>query len=325
MALIAYLSMFYIIFNNFDGMRDVKINRIESVHSEDLKLFQDCIKSVWIVPSQAGSDLNHCDCIMKITEAKTFLWNEKINFTCEALNTFNCIENFKRYRLLADPMSVYYRSKVCDIEMPRFSGISQEELDLPLAYVITAFTDPRNVELSLATIFRPHNSYCIHIDKKSDTLFRETLENIMTCYRNKFSDSWIFSSTVSESVIWGHYSIVQAELNCLNDLMENNRAWSYALDMAGSEVMTFTNRELVANLSANLGEIYTQSNPMPYYNVDRVKWKAVLKNGKVQITDIPLGPIPFNLTVYKGAKAWKLTRKFVQFLLTHPVATEFLG
>ena len=36
----------------------------------------------------------------------------------------------------------------------RFSSVNQQELDLPLAYVITAFTDPRNVELSLATIFR---------------------------------------------------------------------------------------------------------------------------------------------------------------------------
>ena len=36
----------------------------------------------------------------------------------------------------------------------RFSSVNQQEIDLPLAYVITAFTDPRNVELSLATIFR---------------------------------------------------------------------------------------------------------------------------------------------------------------------------
>jgi len=282
-----------------------KINSGEAIfwNSDDLKLIQDCIERT----------------------TKTLLWNEKINFSCDALDTTNCVENFKRYRSLADPISVHNRSMVCDIEMPRFSSVNQQELDLPLAYVITAFTDPRNVELSLATIFRPHNSYCIHIDQKSDKIFRETLENIMTCYRNKFSDSWIFSSNVSESVVWGHYSIVQAELNCLNDLMESNRTWLYALDMAGSEVMTYTNRELVANLSANMGEIYTESFLMPDYNMDRVKWKTELTSkNQIRVTNIALGPIPFNLTIYKGAKAWKLPREFVQFLLTHPVAKEFL-
>ena len=90
--------------------------------------------------------------------------------------------------------------------------------------------------------------------------------------------------------------------------------------------MTYTNRELVANLSANLGEIYTESFLLPDYNMDRVKWKTELTNdNQIRVTDIALGPIPFNLTIYKGAKAWKLPREFVQFLLTHPVANEFLG
>ena len=90
--------------------------------------------------------------------------------------------------------------------------------------------------------------------------------------------------------------------------------------------MTYTNRELVANLSANMGEIYTESFLMPDYNMDRVKWKTELtRENQIRVTNIALGPIPFNLTIYKGAKAWKLPREFVQFLLTHPVAKEFLG
>ena len=36
-------------------------------------------------------------------------------------------------------------------------------------------------------------------------------------------------------------------------------------------------------------------------------------------------PPPFNLTIYKGAKSWRLPRRFVHFLLNHPVAQTFLG
>ena len=214
---------------------------------------------------------------------------------------------------------------MCDLTWPQFSSISQEELDLPLAYVMTVFSDPRNIELSLATIFRPHNSYCLHIDPKSDHVFRETLENIMACYRSKYPGSYIFSSSQTVSVRWGHFSIVQAELHCLKDLLYNDRSWSYALDMAGSEVMLLTNRELVTNLSANLGQIHTESYPLPKKNLKRIqrKFKLDLKN-RLR----PFGnntPPPFNLTIYKGAKAWKVPRTFVEFLLNHPVAQEFLG
>ena len=42
----------------------------------------------------------------------------------------------------------------CDIEWPEYRSVTREEEDLALAYVITAFTDARNIELTLATIFR---------------------------------------------------------------------------------------------------------------------------------------------------------------------------
>ena len=87
---------------------------------------------------------------------------------------------FPRYTELASPRSVYERSLRCDLAWPQFSTISLEELELPLAYAMTVFSDARNIELSLATIFRPHNSYCLHIDPKSDHVFR--WENILNVH-----------------------------------------------------------------------------------------------------------------------------------------------
>ena len=77
-----------------------------------------------------------------------------------------------RYVDLGSDMSVYNRSLTCDIELPEYSSISTEEEGFPLAYAITAYMDSRNLELLLASIFRPHNSYCLHIDPFSDELFR---------------------------------------------------------------------------------------------------------------------------------------------------------
>ncbi len=90
---------------------------------------------------------------------------------------FNSVELFYiyiiiRYSDLAASESVYNRSLSCDLAWPSFSSISKEEEELPLAYVMTVFSDPRNIELTLASVFRPHNGYCLHVDPKSDHVFR---------------------------------------------------------------------------------------------------------------------------------------------------------
>ena len=162
------------------------------------------------------------------------------------------------------------------------------------------------------------------------------MSNMMQCYRKRFSGSYIRSPARSVPVYWGHYSIVEAELICLTDLMESGRNWSYAVDMAGSELMMSTNRELVEDISGNMGLIYTDSKPIPDYLKFRIKYQhnyddsckdqtycqySVKRWKKLGEHDPP----PFNLTIYKGAKSWRLTRKFVNFLLNHPVAKIFLG
>ena len=85
------------------------------------------------------------ECYNRIAVTKKHLSQENLTFSCEALIADNCPANFQRYSDLAQPESVLERSKNCDIEWPQFSHVSQEELEFPLAYVITAFTDARFV------------------------------------------------------------------------------------------------------------------------------------------------------------------------------------
>ena len=74
------------------------------------------------------------------------------------------------------------------------------------------------------------------------------MENILACYREKYPHSYIWTASKQIPVYWGHYSIVQAEFNCLLDLFNNSlkvgKPWVYALNLAGSEIMTYTNKEL---------------------------------------------------------------------------------
>ena len=221
---------------------------------------------------------NPINCTQHIREAKMFLSKENLSCSCSALEEENCGSTYNTFYERADPLSVFLRSASCDLDWPDFQSISKEELNFPLAYLITAFTDARNLELTLATIFRPHNSYCIHIDPKSSQVFIRTVLQMLQCYRSRYPDSFIHKASRNVSVYYAHFSIVEAELICLQDLLDSGRHWSYAIDMAGSEVMLFTNKELVANLSStDRPEIYTGSFPLPDNNLFRIQYKYALR------------------------------------------------
>ena len=55
--------------------------------------------------------------------------------------------------------------------------------------------------------------------------------------------------------------------------MSLKQDWKYAVNLAGSEMMLFTNKELVKNLSISLDDIYVESFPMPDGNMFRVENK----------------------------------------------------
>lgn len=48
---------------------------------------------------------------------------------------------------------------------------SIEEVDFPLAFQILTFKDAVQFEYLLKAIYRPHNEYCIHTDKKVNEYF----------------------------------------------------------------------------------------------------------------------------------------------------------
>ena len=100
--------------------------------------------------------------------------------------------------------------------------------------------------------------------------------------------------------------------------------------------MMWTNKEIVRHLQQFPGEIHTESFPLPAGNRYRVEHKYKLKNiafdpdqgsangGMAEVEDAQYPPPPYNLTLYKGIKSYRLPRQFVSFLLKHPVARNYL-
>ncbi len=153
-------------------------------------------------------------------------------------------------------------------------------------------------------LYRPHNFYCIHLDRKSNKSFVDTFSNIAQCLDNV--------NIVSErvDVVWGDYTVMEAQMNCLRDLVEfrdklsSEKKWKYVVNLCGTELPLSTNHEIVSHMIELNGSSAIYATKIP------PKERMRLKGGEV----------PFNFSLYKSLTYMGLSYEFAHFLLTNSTA-----
>lgn len=123
---------------------------------------------------------------------------------------------------------------------------STEEKEFPIAFSIVLFRDTEQVERLLRAIYRPHNIYCLHVDKKAPVSMVRAIRGVASCLEN------VFVTRRSLDVEWGTFSVLEVELVCMKDLWEDKR-WRYFINLTGQEFTLKTNLELVKILQSLQG------------------------------------------------------------------------
>ena len=119
------------------------------------------------------------------------------------------------------------------------------EADFPIAYSMLVYTNIEQVERLLRVIYRPQNYYCIHVDQKSSGGFYTDLQQLAGCFPN------VFLSERRVDMVAGQYSILEAELICMKQLLAYR--WRYFINLTGMEYPLHTNWEIVQILRAMRG------------------------------------------------------------------------
>ena len=121
------------------------------------------------------------------------------------------------------------------------SSMTKEEENFPIAYSILAYRHIEQTERLLRAIYRPQNFYCIHIDKKS-IVMKRVMESIVKCFGN-------VKMAESVDVTWAGFSVLQADLNCMETVWEMSARWKYFINLAGEEFPLRTNAQIVKILT----------------------------------------------------------------------------
>nr|XP_059736667.1 N-acetyllactosaminide beta-1,6-N-acetylglucosaminyl-transferase isoform X3 [Bos taurus] len=200
--------------------------------------------------------------------------------------------------------------------------LSKEEAEFPLAYVMVIHKDFNTFERLFRAVYMPQNVYCVHVDEKATVHFKKSVWQLLSCFKNAFLASKM------EPVVYAGISRLQADLNCLEDLLASEVPWKYSINTCGQDFPLKTNREIVQHLKGFKGKNITPGVLPPDHAVKRTRYVYREHLGRagsfMKNTGILKTSPPHRLTIYFGTAYVALTREFVKFVFQDRRAIDLL-
>jgi hypothetical protein len=123
------------------------------------------------------------------------------------------------------------------------NGISNQ---VTIAYFILVHRFPEQFKRLFKALYHPENHYLIHLDKKASIEIYDDIKDFLT----DFPSTYILES---ENVVWGGYSMVQAELNGMNYLLKLNLVWDFFINLSGQDYPLKSQKIIREYLTKNKG------------------------------------------------------------------------
>uniref|UniRef100_A0A3B4DX35 Beta-1,3-galactosyl-O-glycosyl-glycoprotein beta-1,6-N-acetylglucosaminyltransferase 3 n=1 Tax=Pygocentrus nattereri TaxID=42514 RepID=A0A3B4DX35_PYGNA len=195
--------------------------------------------------------------------------------------------------------------------------LSKEERDFPIAYSMVIHEKIEMFERLLRAIYSPQNVYCVHVDLKTPEIFKEAVKAIVSCFPN------VFVASKLESVIYASWSRVQADLNCMRDLLKSPVQWRYLLNTCGADFPIKTNAEMVQSLKLLNGRNSMESEATNNYKKGRWEYHHNVTT-TVTRTGIKKTPPPIKTPMFSGNAYFVTSREFVEYLFQNQEILNFM-
>ncbi len=186
--------------------------------------------------------------------------------------------------------------------------LSEEERDFPIAYSMVIHEKIEMFERLLRAVYAPQNIYCVHVDQKSSKEFLKAVKAIVSCFPN------VFIASRLESVVYASWSRVQADLNCMKDLLYSHIQWRYLLNTCGTDFPIKTNREMVQALKTLKGKNNMESEITNEHKKSRWQYHYGVTD-TIFRTNVRKTPPPISIPMFSGSAYIVVTRDFVKHVL----------
>ena len=196
--------------------------------------------------------------------------------------------------------------------------ILKDEEEFPLAFSIKMHKNPKQAERLLRTIYRPHNVYCIYVDKKAENETFDVMKKISLCFDNIF----IIENRIN--IVYSSINLIEAELQCMRILNQSKTTWKYYINLTGQEFPLKTNNEIVKILQKLQGANDIESYDYPFTMQRRYTRRHDIRGNAIYKTKEMKSSFMKRFQMSKGSAYGAFSRDFVEFILTDTIATRFL-
>ncbi|XP_073509027.1 beta-1,3-galactosyl-O-glycosyl-glycoprotein beta-1,6-N-acetylglucosaminyltransferase 3-like [Phyllobates terribilis] len=196
--------------------------------------------------------------------------------------------------------------------------ISKEEEDFPIAYSMVVHDKIDMFERLLRAIYAPQNIYCVHVDEKSTEQFKAAVRAIISCFDN------VFVSSKLVRVVYASWSRVQADINCMEDLLKSNVPWKYLLNTCGTDFPLKTNAEIVRALKTLNGKNSMESEKPSQAKQGRWKFHHKVQGDYIFGTSSEKLPPPIKTPMFTGNAYFVVSIAFVKYIFEDPQAQKLI-
>lgn len=187
-----------------------------------------------------------------------------------------------------------------------------------IAYFILVHRLPDQFKRMFKAIYDPANQYLVHVDKSSGPALAADIAAFLSPYQNT-------AMLKAQKALWGGYSLVDAELRGMAQLLEMDSNWSHFINLSGQDFplksQAFIRAYLTEHKDQEFIRILDQAKVRPD-TMHHVKHICVEALGRIFRTGIGREFLS-GATPYIGTQ-WKIvSRAFCEFACHAPEADRF--
>jgi len=181
-----------------------------------------------------------------------------------------------------------------------------------IAYIVSAYKLPAQLERLLRRLDAPGVSFCVHVDRKT----RRAVHDEMLARTRDLEVEFL----PRHRSHWGGFGHVRATLKGIDHLVDNDVPFEYAVLLTGQDYPLRSPAAIAEFLGAANGRSFMSHWPVPFPGwgdrggLDRIEDWHVITYRRVHLA-VPLRrALPLGLEPYGGSPYWCLSRRLVDFV-----------
>lgn len=187
-----------------------------------------------------------------------------------------------------------------------------------IAYLILVHRYPGQFKRLFRAIYHPANYYLVHVDRRSGVGLQTEIQDFLSGFANA-------SLLKSQSILWGGYSMVDAELRGIEELLKISSEWEFFINLSAQDFPLKSQTHIQDFLSRNKGNDFISVANQSKLRPDTLsRIENYFTEFANRILRIPIKRLYLRgVTPQIGSQWMILSRKFCEFVSYSPEVERF--